>query len=234
MKKISSDFVRACSWTSKAHGSQFHLKCLNFEVALTISGIIITPNVSINRNPSKTHVLVALGEKFQMFFFNISFFGLTYPFLEGGGGGNARGPKKIYIPRVIFNIPSPPWIGPAPSFHGQTGQLRFGSAKALTGTPTSRWRTQLGKPEQGIWLAMPGKFLWCLLMETHLCCFHISLKVISSDVVGQTKERKSGQARSFSSRGTGVHSPTTWHPQVPYFGRTKTSRSKLWAPLTQL
>ena len=99
--------ILACSWTRKAHGSQFHLKYLNFEVALTISGIIITPNVSINRNPLKTHVSVALGGKFQMFFLDISLFGLTYPFLEGGG--NARRPKKIYIPRVIFNIPGLPW-----------------------------------------------------------------------------------------------------------------------------
>ena len=45
-----------------------------------------------------------------MFFSEISFFGLTYPFLGGGGGGGKpEHLKKIYRPRVIFNIPGPPW-----------------------------------------------------------------------------------------------------------------------------
>ena len=34
-------------------------------------------------------------------------FGLTYPFLEGGGS-KAQRLKKIYRPRAIFNIPGPP------------------------------------------------------------------------------------------------------------------------------
>ena len=46
-----------------------------------------------------------------MFFSEISFFSLIYPFLEGGGGGGkAQRLKKIYRPRAIFNIPAPPCI----------------------------------------------------------------------------------------------------------------------------
>ena len=43
---------------SKAHSFQSHLKCLNFEVALTIGSIIITPNVSVNKNPLTPWVLL--------------------------------------------------------------------------------------------------------------------------------------------------------------------------------
>ena len=48
-----------------------------------------------------------VGDMF--FFLEISFYGLTYPFL-GGRGGKAQRLKKISWPHVIFNIPGPPWF----------------------------------------------------------------------------------------------------------------------------
>ena len=61
-------------------------------------------NSNLNRNLLKDLFLSLFLHFF--FFSEISFFGLTYPFLEGGS--KAQRLKKIYRPRAIFNIPGPP------------------------------------------------------------------------------------------------------------------------------
>jgi hypothetical protein len=44
----------------------------------------------------------------EYIFLGITIFGLTYPILEGGGGGvRPKGLRKVYRPRVIFNILEP-------------------------------------------------------------------------------------------------------------------------------
>ena len=60
------------------------LKCLNFEVALTISGIIMSASIE---TLYKDSCFGSSRRKFSNVFLDISFFGLTYPFLEGRGGG---------------------------------------------------------------------------------------------------------------------------------------------------
>ena len=74
-----------------------------------IGTVIVTPNVSADRNPFRNSCFRNSRKKISDVFLNTSFFGPIYLF-EKGGGGNARRPKKIYLPRVIFNIPGSPEI----------------------------------------------------------------------------------------------------------------------------
>ena len=113
--------------------------------------------------------------KLQVFF--RSDISMTYPFL-GGGGENARRPKKINLPRVIFNIPGPPWFGSSSVAPGtkcfSMAQLNFGSEQ-LVETPI------LGSK-------IPVQALWGYMLLLDLHTFELLLSSKDTSRMGNAQE----------------------------------------------
>ena len=119
-----------------------------------------------------------------------------FPFLDefdrfwgvGGGGGKAKSLKKIYIPRVIFNIPSPPcwrikvweseqipdviWRAKSLRAGGKTtSQYERGITKIRF--PKSAWNGWIRKPDTWYPTMRTNAHQWCIAHWKQWTWYHL-------------------------------------------------------------